>query len=44
MKPAPHDDKPLCGSRANELGVRPGVDITADEAVYRTGTELDGLL
>ncbi len=24
------DGKPLCGARANELGVRPGVDITAD--------------
>jgi hypothetical protein len=23
------DGKPLCGTRANELGVRPGVDITA---------------
>lgn len=25
------DGRPLCGSRANELGVRPGTDITADE-------------
>ncbi len=24
------DDKPLCGSRANELGVRAGVDISQD--------------
>jgi hypothetical protein len=26
------DGKPLCGSLANELGVRPGVDISADSA------------
>lgn len=24
------DGKPLCGTRASELGIRPGVDITAD--------------
>jgi hypothetical protein len=24
------DGKPSCGEKANELGVRPGVDITAD--------------
>lgn len=30
MKPA-SDGKPLCGSFANELGVRPKVDITPDD-------------
>lgn len=24
------DGKPMCGTKANELGLRPGVDITAD--------------
>ncbi len=31
MKRAP-DDKPRCGSAANELGVRPGVDVSPDDA------------
>jgi hypothetical protein len=31
MKPAP-DQRPLCGSLANELGVRPKVDIAPDAA------------